>query len=89
MEHCSTAVGADTAWDEYQLDKDAEALARKRALFFRAIFVPSLAQALGPSRGAKQRQAFGAALAAGLWRRLVDYPVGIEHLVAMMVLAKR
>jgi len=85
VEHCSTAVGADTAWDEYQLDKDAKALARKRALFFRAIFVPSLAQALKPSRGAKQRQAFGAALAAGLWRRLVDYPVGIEHLVGMMV----
>ena len=89
VEHCSTTVGADTAWDEYQLDKDAEALARKRALFFRAIFVPSLAEALGPSRGAEQRQAFGAALEAGLWRRLVDHPVRIENLVGMIVLAKQ
>jgi len=44
VEHCSTSVGADTAWDEYQLDKDAEDLARKRARFFRAIFVPSPAE---------------------------------------------
>jgi hypothetical protein len=51
VEHCTTSVGADAAWAEYQLDKDAEALARKRAPFFRAIFLPSLRQALRPSRG--------------------------------------
>jgi hypothetical protein len=89
VEHCTTSVGADTAWDEYQLDQDAEALARKRALFFRAIFVPSLAQALGPSRGVEERQAFGAALEVGLGRRLVDHPVRIENLVGMIVLAKQ
>jgi hypothetical protein len=64
-------------------------LARKRALFFRAIFVPSLAQALGPTRGPEERQAFGAALEAGLIRRLVDYPTRIDHLVGMIVLAKQ
>ena len=80
VEDCFTTVGADTAWDEYELDKDAEALARKRALFFRAIFVPSLAQARGPSRSPEERQAFGAALEAGLVRRMVDYPTRIDHL---------
>jgi S-adenosylmethionine-dependent carboxyl methyltransferase len=87
VEHCTTSVVADKAWDEYQLDKDAEALARKRAQFFRAIFVPSLAQALAPSRGPEERQAFGAALEAGLRRRLVDYPTRVDHLVGMIVLA--
>ena len=89
VEHCTTSVVADKAWDEYELDKDAEALARKRALFFRAIFLPSLAQALGPSRGPEERQAFGAALEAGLGRRLVDYPARVNHLVGMIVLAKQ
>jgi hypothetical protein len=89
LEHCTASEGADAAWDEYQLDKDAEALARKRALFFRAIFMPSLAQALGPSRSPEERQAFGAALEAGLVRRLVDYPTRMDHLVGMIVLAKQ
>jgi hypothetical protein len=88
VEHCTTSVVADKAWDEYQLDKDAEALARKRALFFRAIFVPSLAQAFGPTRGPEERLAFAAALEAGLVRRLVDYPTRVDHLVGMIVLAK-
>jgi hypothetical protein len=89
VEHCSTSVATDTAWDEYERDRDAEALASKRALFFRAVFVPSLAQALGPSRGAKERQAFNAALVHGLRRRMVDLPVRIENLVGMIVLAKQ
>jgi hypothetical protein len=75
VERSMTLVVANAAWAEYELDKDAGALARKRALFFRAIFVPSLAQSLGPSRGTEQRQAFGAVLEAGLSRRLVDYPI--------------
>jgi SAM dependent carboxyl methyltransferase len=89
VEHCSTKVGADIAWDEYQLDKGVEALAKKRARFFRAIFVPSLAQALGPTRGPEERRAFGAALEVRLGRRLVDHPVPIENLVGMIVLAKQ
>jgi hypothetical protein len=72
-----------------KLDKDAEALAKKRAMFFRAIFVPSLVQALEPSRGKEERQAFGAALEAGLRRRLLDHPVRIDNLVAMIVLPKK
>ena len=89
VEHCATLPVADTAWDEYQLNKDPEELARKRARFFRAVFVPSLTQALGPSRGTKERQGFSAALEAGLERRLADYPMRIDHLVGMIVLAKQ
>jgi hypothetical protein len=89
VEHCATLPVADTAWDEYQLNKDPEELASKRARFFRAVFVPSLTQALGPSRGTKERQAFSGALEAGLERRLVDYPMRIDHLVGMIVLAKQ
>ena len=89
VERCMTSVGADTAWAEYELDKDAEALAWKRALFFRAIFMPSLTQALRTTRGAEERQVFGAALEAGLRRRLVDYPTRADHLVGMIVLAKQ
>jgi hypothetical protein len=88
VEHCTTSEGADAAWVEYQLAKDAEALARKRAQFFRAIFVPSLTQALRPSRGAEERQQFSAALEAGLRRRLVNRPARVDYLVAMIVLAK-
>ena len=40
VEHCSTAPVPDKAWEEYQLDQDADALAEKRAQFFRAIFAP-------------------------------------------------
>jgi hypothetical protein len=89
VERSTTSVGADTAWAEYELDKNPETLARKRALFFRAIFVPSLTQALRPGRGAEERQQFSATLEAGLRRRLVDYPARIDHLVGMIVLAKQ
>jgi SAM dependent carboxyl methyltransferase len=89
VEHCSTSTVADIAWTDYESDKDAEALARKRALFFRAIFVPSLAQALATTRSAQERQAFAAQLEAGLRQRLVGDPAQLNHLVGMIVLAKR
>jgi hypothetical protein len=48
-------------------------LARKRALFFRATYVPSLLSALAPSRGAEEREAFADRLQEGLWQRLVNH----------------
>jgi hypothetical protein len=88
VEGCMTSVGADTAWAEYELDKDAEALAWKRALFFRAIFLPSLAQSLGPSRGTEQRQAFGAVLEAGLSPTLSGLSNSVDHLVGMIAVER-
>ena len=88
VEHCSIAHPPDTAWIEYERDKDAMALATKRALFFRVIFVPSLAEGLAPGRSAQDRQAFADRLEEGIRRRLIDRPARIDHLTGMIVVAK-
>jgi hypothetical protein len=41
---------SDAAWDQYAGDRNKDALTTKRTLFFRSIFVPSLACALSPAR---------------------------------------
>jgi hypothetical protein len=41
---------SDAAWDQYARDRNKDALTTKRTLFFRSIFVPSLACALSPTR---------------------------------------
>jgi hypothetical protein len=87
VEHCSTVVAADTAWAEYERDKDAEALAGKRASFFRAVFVPALAQTL--TSGEKERESFASRLEDELRRRIAENPVRIDHLVGMISLAKQ
>jgi hypothetical protein len=48
VERCLTSTAPDAAWMEYERDADAASLARKRALFFRATFVPSLLPGLAP-----------------------------------------
>ena len=88
VEHCSTSGPPDTAWIEYESDNDATALASKRALFFRVIFTPSLAEALAPSRGAQDRQAFADRLEDGIRRRLIGHPAQVNHLTGIIVLAK-
>jgi hypothetical protein len=89
VEHCSSAVAPDTAWADYESDKDAEALSRRRASFFRAVFAPSLAQALAPGRSEKEHEAFATQLEAELRRRLMGNPSRIDHLVGMIALAKQ
>jgi len=88
-EYCATVAAPEVAWDQYRRDGNAEALAKKRSLFFRAIFTPSLAQALGPSRDAEDRRAFANALEIGLDRRLAENPQPIENLVGIIVVAGR
>jgi len=88
VDHCSTSIAPDTAWIEYERDKDASALAGKRGLFVRVIFVPSLAQALEAGRTPRERQAFADLIEQGVQRRLVSQPARIDHLVGIMVLAK-
>ena len=56
VDHSSTLSVPDVAWVEFQRDRDAAAFGGKRAAFFRAVFVPSLSQALAPTRGAEERQ---------------------------------
>ena len=58
---------SDAAWDQYAGDRNKDALTTKRTLFFRSIFVPSLACALSPARAGN-----GEAVAtfADNWQRL-------------------
>ena len=88
VEHVATVPGADTAWNEYETDHDAEALAAKRAMFFRVIFAPSVAQGLSPDRPAEDKRELVDRLEAGVRRRLSDAPMPIHHLVGMIALAK-
>jgi hypothetical protein len=89
VEDCATFPVPDTVWEEYLRDKDPETLAKKRAGFFRAVFAPSLAQALGPDRRPEERLAFLAAVEGGLSARMVNYPVPADNLVRIIVLTKR
>jgi hypothetical protein len=71
---------SDAAWDQYDRDSDKEALTTKRALFFRSIFVPSLACALSPA-GAENGAATGAfadQLEHRLKRRLASHSAAMH-----------
>jgi hypothetical protein len=80
----------DAAWTDFQRDGNQEALANKHTLFFRSVFVPSLASALdlvlsGDSEAAR---IFGDRLEVGLKRRLASQPAPMNSFVQTMVLAK-
>jgi len=66
-------------------------LATKHALFFRAIFMPTLASALDRMRegDAEALRVFGDHLEAGLKRRLASQPTAMHSIVQTIVLAKR
>jgi hypothetical protein len=80
----------DTAWTEYQKSGDKEALARKRALFFRSTFIPSLASALTQRREGNPEAltTFADRLESGLLRRLVSHPFPLDIVVQTITLAK-
>lgn len=91
VEAYGESVLPDAAWAEYQERGDKEALARRRALFFRATFMPSLASALTPVRdddGAEAIRAFADRLESGLARRLVTHPVQADILIQTITFAK-
>jgi hypothetical protein len=89
VEDFQFAVLADAAWADYHRDGDKEALATKHALFFRSIFVPSLASALGHAGDADACRAFGDHLENGLKLRLARQPAALHSFVATIVLAKQ
>jgi SAM dependent carboxyl methyltransferase len=82
---------SDAAWDQYQLDGDKQALATKRALFFRSIFVPSLACALSPARAGNGAAPgiFADELEQRLKRRLANQPAAMPSFVQTILLAKK
>ena len=90
MEDCEILVLPDVVWAEYQVDGDKESLARKQALFFRSVFMPSLASALTRVRAGdgEALRSFADRLQDGLMRRLASHPVRTDSLVETIVLAK-
>lgn len=88
VEHCETVVAPDFVWSDFERDHDAQALARKRAGFFRAVFAPAMAQTLAQGRNEAEREAFAARLEDEVALRLADQPARIDHLVGIISLSK-
>ena len=90
VEDCEMFELPDAAWTEYQRDGNKEALVTKHTLFFRAIFMPSLAAALDRVRAgdAEALAAFGDQLEQRLERRLATQPAATHSFVQTIVLAK-
>jgi hypothetical protein len=75
----------DAAWADFQRDGDKEVLVSRHAVFFRAIFVPSLACAIpDPVR----RLGFANHMEQKLKQRLAADPAPLHSFVQTMVLAK-
>jgi hypothetical protein len=91
VEDCELLSLPDAAWLEYQKDGDAEALATKQALFFRAVFVPSLASALGRVRvgDAQAIQDFSDRLYDRLKTGLIRNPTAMDSFIEVIVVAKQ
>jgi SAM dependent carboxyl methyltransferase len=84
-----TCLLRDAAWDEYDKDRNAGALAEKHAMFFRAVFTPTLASALtGAREGAAAVPVFADRLTTGLRRRLEARPAHMHSLVQILVVTK-
>jgi hypothetical protein len=88
VEHCGSMPQVDAAWEQYQQDGHAEALAIKHAAFFRATFLPSLAAALVRSDDPEARRTFGDRLERGLMQRLRRDPTPTNARVDTIVVAK-
>ena len=85
VEHCDLSQLPDAAWADFQRDGNKEVLVSRRAAFFRAIFVPSLACAIpDPAR----RLGFADHMEQKLKQRLAANPAPFHSFVQTMVLAK-
>ena len=90
MEKIEISELPDPAWAEYEREGNKQALAMRQALFFRAIFMPSLASALDRVRSgdAEALRIFGDRMEVGLKLRLGSQPTPMHSLVQTVVLAK-
>lgn len=90
VEHLEIFNLPDTFWADYERDGDKQSLATRQSLFFRAVFMPTLATALEQVRAGSTEalRNFGDRLQAGLTRRLMDRPHPMHSLVQVLVLAK-
>ena len=78
----------DSGWTTYQKDGNAEALAARRAGFFRATFGPSLAGVLNLRNAGAARKAFADQLESGMRRHFAGNLAPIKSIVAILSLAK-
>jgi SAM dependent carboxyl methyltransferase len=90
VEAFDESVLSDSAWADYERDGDGKALAAKHALFFRSVFMPSLASAITRVRDGdgEALTAFGDRLENGLKGRLAKQPAAMHSFVHTIVLAK-
>ena len=90
VEHYELLSLPDAAWGDYERDGDARAMATKHALFFRSVFVPSLASALDGVRAgdAAAGNAFADTLQERMIRRLAAEAQPLDSFVQTMVVAK-
>ncbi len=88
LESSAFSAVADGAWAQYERDGDAEALAARRAGFFRVTFAPSLASALTLNGEADAPKTFSDRLEAGLRQRLADHLSPIGQVVSSLSLKK-
>jgi hypothetical protein len=90
LKAAETRLLQDSAWVAYEKDRDAGALATKHAMFFRAVFAPTLASYLDAVRAGDPGApaAFADRLTRGLKRRLAANPAHINSLVQILVVAK-
>jgi hypothetical protein len=86
VEHCELSEVPDGAWADYGRDANKDLLATRHALFFRSIFVPSLASAIADQG---KRSNFADRLEEALKRRFADQPAPLHSFVQTIVLAKQ
>jgi hypothetical protein len=86
VEHCELSGLPDDVWADYKRDGDKDVLSTRHARFFRSIFVPSLASAIGDE---VKRKVFPDRLEVRLKRRLAERPTPFHSFVQTIVLTKQ
>jgi hypothetical protein len=89
VEHYDIAPLADIAWADYERDGNVDALVSRHALFFRSVFVPSLALSLLDGHDTERCRIFADHLENRLKQRLATQPAPLDSFVQTMVLAKQ
>ncbi|VEA73892.1 SAM dependent carboxyl methyltransferase [Serratia rubidaea] len=88
VEHFSTTVLPDPAWQHYVHHGDALMLAQKQSRFFRATFMPSLLSALDARRDNAQRQQINNIFEEKLIARCAAHPAPIEQRAQTLIVVK-
>ncbi|BDX31523.1 hypothetical protein TUM20985_20700 [Mycobacterium antarcticum] len=87
--HLDVFDAEDRFYDQYRVDKDAEAFGARWAEFSRASVFPTLAAALAGGRDEERRGRFFDALEAGIATRLAADPQRMQIPLAQVIIEKR